>query len=484
MKAILSLLAGLVSLSILPAQSLPSAPEVPKMQSYQPMSPTGLNTTKPQANTSFHPIQIQSNTIQAKKADELTAAIGSLERPEEIYLQLNADNYTLRQESPIPSKSLASIRFVQELLIEVENNDFKSIPQLQLPKLNHSEDYKHFENAFEEIENMLQGQQKLNLKRAIYLTENAWYGGLMPYEEFSQFLEQDAQHIRNKMRQEGLPLNNVQAINYMTHQYISDTLEIPLAGQEKVFMHFPKNYDFNDPFGKSDASKLFVSKLMYTNSGQCKSLPLYFLALVESLGGEAYLSFSSSHSFIKCKNEKGQLFNIELTNGMLTSDSWVVASGYVKAEAIRSGIYLDTLNKKQVIANCLVDLAKNYRYKYGKPNAQMGYDDFNLKCINLALKYHPNNLYAILEKSNYYSVLLNYMGFRKGYEKEEEYLQDLETLEVYLQRNKLYALTDGLGYESMPEERYKEWLLSLEEERQQQEHQKQLNNFSILKSKN
>lgn len=485
--AFLSAFVLLLTLESLSAQSLPTAGNVPQMQSFQPLYISPPSTTEKQPlNNNFNPIETSTHKskIQAKRAEDLREEVKSLERPADIYLQLSSNNYILHKESDIPAKSVKSIAFVESVLKEVEVKEFNFKSKIELPSLNQAEDFKYFEQAFDEIVLMLEGKQKLNHRRAIFLSENAWFGGSMQYEDFSQELEKDSRQIRNKMMEEHLPLNNVQAINFMIHQYISDTLEIQLNGQEKTLIHYPKMYDFNDPFGKYDASKLFVSKLMYSNSGQCKSLPLYFLLLAEALGGEAYLSFSSSHSFIKCKNSKGQLFNIELTNGMLTSDSWVAASGYVKAEAIRSGIYLDTLNKKQVIANCLVDLAKNYRYKYGKANSQMGYDAFNLKCINQALKYHPTNIYAILEKSNYYSILLNYMAYRKGFQLEEEYIKDLETLEVYLQRNKIYALTDGLGYESIPEDIYKKWLLSLQEQEQQQEHQRQLSNFSILKSRN
>lgn len=445
--------------------STPTAPQfntynpVSTSQSYQPSNPSPNNN---------------SPVLQPASPDRYQNS----HSPQKVYETLNKNNSTLNAKSFIPPKQIQTVTYVKSLVEESKETDNKI--NYSLPQLSSEDEKTYFEKAYNEIVEMLEGKKPLNIKRAVFLTENAWFSGLMDYKDFCAALDESKQLIKIKMYQEGLSLRDNHAINYMTHKYISDTLQIDLLGQEKTVTTFPKQYDFDDPFGYNDVRQMFVSKLMFENSGQCKSLPLYYLILVEELGGSAYLSFSPSHSFVKVKDNKGNFYNVELTNGRLSSDSWIVGSGYVKAEAIKGGIYLDTMNKEQIVANCLTDLAQYYKWRFGKPDVQQGYEDFNLKCINQTLKYHFNNINAILEKSNYYTALLDYVARQKGYTTEEQILADPKTKEIFIQRNKLYALTDGLGFEPMPQEIYSSWLKTIEEKQQEQEHNKLYINFSKI----
>ena len=166
---------------------------------------------------------------------------------------------------------------------------------------------------------------------------------------------------------------------------LHDTTKIIDAKTKKLKVHYLYKYDFDDYEGGTDYSKMFVTKLMLNRTGQCHSLPLLFLVLAQQFGANAYLSFSPNHSFIRFKDDKGKMRNIELTNHMLTSDAFVIGSGYVKSEALKSKIYLDTFTIRQAIAECFVDLAHGYV-------AKNCYDDFVLKCTDEALKYIPNDI--------------------------------------------------------------------------------------------
>ncbi|CAG5086806.1 hypothetical protein [Parvicella tangerina] len=448
----------------------------------EPKSPQFNTYTPVSTDQSFQHFNSGSNsnsfnsTLQPS-SPESSQNVNS-QTPNQVFERLNKNNSTLNAKSFIPPKQIQTVAFVKSLIVESNATDEKV--NYTMPRLSSESEKLHFEKAYNEIVEMLEGKKPLSIKRAVFLTENAWFSGQMNYKDFCAALDESEKMIEIKMSQEGLSSRDNHAINYMTHKYISDTLRIDMMGLEKVVTTFPKQYDFDDPFGYYDVRQMFVSKLMFENSGQCKSLPLYYLILVEELGGSAYLSLSPSHSFIKVKDNKGNFYNVELTNGRLSSDSWIVGSGYIKAEAIKGGIYLDTMNKEQVVANCLTDLAQYYKWRFGKPDIQQGYEDFNLKCINQTLKYHPNNINAILEKSNYYSVLLEYVIRQKGYSTEDQILSDPKTKEIFIQRNKLYALTDGLGYEPMPEEIYSSWLKTIEEKQQEQEHNKFYINFSKI----
>lgn len=80
---------------------------------------------------------------------------------------------------------------------------------------------------------------------------------------------------------------------------------------------------------------------------------------------------------------------------------------FINAEAIKSGIYLDTLDTKKVIANCMVDLATEYI-------RTMPFDDgsFLRDCALSALQYFPHttNIFTYFIYSSYLKCQLrNYL---------------------------------------------------------------------------
>jgi hypothetical protein len=467
-------ISGLTLLTFLTLEVLGQEPQTPTFEKFTPVSPKKSHSTgQPQQQTNTQQKHSYGSALQGKKADEIAASRNvNYALPDNIYNSLNQNNFVLTSSSSIPGKNMSSVNMVHSVLNEMNYHE-KTI-NYHFPSLAAAPGYSSFVSAYQELLDMLEGRKPLDLKRAVFITENAFFGNQMNYNDYLKNIKEMALLIQLKMKQENLPLNDNDAILYMAHQYMSDTLDIELPFQEKTATTFPKRYDFKDPFGYDDPRKMFVSKLMAENTGQCKSLPLLFLILINELGGEAYLSFSPSHSYIKCKDKNGVWYNIELTNGMLTSDSWVVGSGYVKSEAVKSGIFLDTLNKKQVIAQCLVDLAQYYGWRY---NSQ---DDFVLKCVNKAIDHHSNNIWAIQVKSDYYTMLFKYVSGQKGYTDPSHLKNDQKAMELFMQRNRLYALIDGLGYQPMPEQAYMDWLKTLEEKQQQQEHDQNYFNFSKI----
>ncbi|MBI5538541.1 MAG: hypothetical protein HY951_00645 [Bacteroidia bacterium] len=441
-------------------------------QIQSPNIPTFEKQPNPISNTqSYSTGQTQQDYSTLNHSDLQTKKVNA-NVPDNIYNSLNKNNFVLTSNSTIPGKTSSSVDNVYSIINEMKN--YEPSINYHFPSLQSATGFNSFNSAYQELLDMLEGRKTLDLKRAVFITENAFFGNQMKYEDYKKSIAEMALLIQLKMQQEKLSVSNNDAILYMTHQYFTDTLNIKLRVQEKTVTTFPKTYDFQDPFGNEDPTKMFVSKLMVKNSGQCKSLPLLFLILVNELGGNAYLSFSPSHSYIKSKDKNGVWYNIELTNGMLTSDSWVVGSGYIKSEAVKSGIFLDTLNKKEVIAQCLVDLAQYYTWHY---KAQ---DDFVLKCVNKALEFHPNNIWAIQVKSDYYSYLFKYVSEQKGFSNIEQLKKDPKALELFTQRNRIYALIDGLGYQPMPEQAYIDWLKTLNEKQQKQESEQQYINFSKI----
>jgi len=237
---------------------------------------------------------------------------------------------------------------------------------------------------------------------------------------------------------------------------MTDTIQVKPPQSKKVITHYPFRYDFEDFSGEQDWTKLFVCKLIQSGSGQCHSLPLLYLILSCQLDAKAYLAFSPSHTYIKFQDEKGQWTNLELTNGRITSDHFIIGSGFIKAEAIRSKIYMQPMSIQQTIAQCLAELGQGYAHKFG-------YDAFVLRCLNTALQYHPNNIYALQSQADYYTYLLRYIGKQLNYPKS---LQSYpKAMAVLTQMHALNQQVDDLGYAEMPKEAYQAWLHSVEAEK-------------------
>jgi hypothetical protein len=366
-----------------------------------------------------------------------------------------------RQNEMLIQQDRQRLQQQQEILAEIEREMNPKEVQYEFPDQSKVEGTEFYREAFAEITQMLEGKKPVSLKKAVFLTENAWFGNQQQYEWFCGDISSGTDIIKTAIQQAGYDTSNVTARKWMLQKYMADTVVLKDSKGNPSFYHLPYRYDFEDPFGKTDWSKMFVTKLLGSREGQCHSMPLLYLILAEELGIDARLTYSPGHSYIKVQNGKGEWFNYETTNGQYSTDSWVLSSGYVKAEAVKNGVYLKRMSKKEVIASCLADLAKGYALKYG-------FDKFVLDCLNTALKYHPNNIYALQLKSDYNSYLFHYVISQLGFpppDKVHEYPKAYELLRI---RDELYQRIDQLGYEPIPDQVYQTWLQSFETEKKKQ----------------
>lgn len=187
---------------------------------------------------------------------------------------------------------------------------------------------------------------------------------------------------------------------------------------------------------------MFVSRMLQGGKGNCHSMPLLYKLIMDKLGEKCWLSLALNHMYIKAWNKRAGWYNIELTCADFPIDAWLTASGYVHLDAIRSGIYMDTLSIKQSVALCLTDLAQGYMHKYGINDGR-----FIIECCDTALKYYPCYINALLLKAKIVT---------------EQYKQD-KSIALKKEMNGLYAQIHQLGYRKMPEEMYLNWLYSLNE---------------------
>ncbi|UMQ43099.1 hypothetical protein MKS83_05255 [Chryseobacterium sp. Y16C] len=291
---------------------------------------------------------------------------------------------------------------------------------------------------------------------AVFLVENAYNNNDHNFQSAYQTQIQKATNmIRQQMKRSVIDDSDNVAKNLAIFRYFAQDTK-----QNGKVIHKAIKYDFEDYMGAKDYSKMFVSKLMKTNTGQCHSMPLLYLMLAEQIGAEAFLVVSPNHSYIRFKDGDGEVLSVELTNGMFSANSFVLNSGYIKAEALKNKLYMQNLSKKEVLSQTYVDLASGYIHKFG-------YDEFVAKVLGKALELNPNNINATLWKSNTDQMRFMQACNRVNIDPEnKEQLQKIRNYppleNQFLEIKAGFDYIDQSGFAQMPAEQYEKWLGSLQ----------------------
>lgn len=331
-----------------------------------------------------------------------------------------------------------------------------------------------YESAFQELNQMLEDEQPISFKRAVFVTENAYWNQELSYELFNEqitFLSKLCQSVM-KSRELLYDFEDKEKVQVYASVFATMMDTLPIQTNEGVVNHLPFRYDFNDFWGSQDWLQMFVVKLINTKQGNCHSLPYLYKILVEELGEKAYLSLAPNHIYIKQQNKKDGWYNTELTSGIFPNDAWLMASGYIHLDAIRSGIYMDTLSQKESIALCMIDLGQGYKKKFGLQDGK-----FILKSCDMALKHFPNYINAMLLKAE----TLQKLFFKRMKDEQVAYPSQMfsnpEAKKQFDEMERIYAKIHKLGYRKMPENMYLDWLVSLRENRDKYENKK-ITNFT------
>ena len=435
-------------------------PTVPQPANVETFSPTSTNksystpkqNSSSKSNSQANRIKIQSNRTSNGAMD--------YSKP------ITPDNIeTNKYKSPFDAQKEQSE--IDKIMVELERMETID-KRISLGMPSFSTVYPETENyysAYDELLNMTTGKTPIDIGKAVFLVENAYNDNKGSYNEFNTALNQIVQLCNDYIDHKGYDKNSNLTKNMVLFRFLSDTIVW------KGTAHFPISYDFDDYMGHKDWRKMFVTKLLKTGSGQCHSMPLLYKTLAQRMGAEAYISFSPKHTYIQFK-ERNKFYSIELTNGMIIIEDLIFESGFIKTETIRSGIYMDTLSNQQTVAYMMQDLAQGYGMKFGS-------DGFVLKALNKSMEYFPNSIHGMKLKSNYYTGLFqNYMYTIKNKYKDNPNPQQLKVkypiaYDAYLQMTAMYDLIDNTGYEPITPAQYENWLNSISQERNRQEHLKQ-----------
>lgn len=376
----------------------------------------------------------------------------------------------------------------QQLIAEVEQNEqlrrqkqnqiYRDVAEFNKGRINYSlpshagkQGASHFRQAFNQLNET--DFNDYSVKDLTFLVENTFYEDELDKAEFDKIIANIGDFLTKKMDELGYDSNSNSAKNFMIFQFFSERLELK-NGTE----HLPFKYDFDDYMGIQDYSKMFVTKLLKTQTGQCHSMPLLYLIVAEEIGAEAYLAYSPSHSYIRFLADNGKWYNIELTNGMFSTSSYILQSGFVKSEALLHKIYMQNLTEKELMSQFYTDLANSYIAKYG-------YDDFVGNVTSKALELYPNSISANMLKANLLTMEFEYVCKQVGINpRNRQELQNIRHFPKIVEKlnavNAQYATIDNLGYTHMPAEAYQDWLQSMKKQKNLQENERIIQQFKGL----
>lgn len=445
-----------------------NTPKPPMPGTFQPKSPSQSYT--PTTPSNYQPKNNPASKIYQQQNNNSKQAMGYSKpvTPDDVKINFYKDPLTAKKEQSE----------IEKIMVELDQMKARD-KRIHFNIPSFSDIYPETKNyylAYDGLLDMATEKTPIDIGKAIFLVENAYNDNKGSYEEFDKMLNHIVLFCKQYMIHNGYDTTSNLAKNMMLFRFFSDTLE--LNGKN----HFPITYDFDDYMGYKDWRKMFVTKLLKANSGQCHSMPLLYKALAQRMGAEAYISFSPKHTYIQFR-EGNKFYNLELTNGMLITEDLIFESGFIKTETIRSGIYMDTLSNQQTVAYMIQDLAQGYGIKFGN-------DGFVIEALNKSMEYFPNSIHGMMLKSNYYTGLLNqYLYEIETRYNEKPNPQQLKAkypivYETYLQRNAMYDMIDNTGYEPISTQQYEAWLKSIGEEKNRQEHLKEKEQlFNIMKIK-
>jgi regulator of sirC expression with transglutaminase-like and TPR domain len=111
------------------------------------------------------------------------------------------------------------------------------------------------------------------------------------------------------------------------------------------------SYDMSDPYGRQIGNKLLTTYLA-TRRGNCVSMPILLMILGQGLGLKMTLAVAPNHVFVKyTEAASGKTYNLEATSGGYPArDTWYRQNMLMSDQAIRSGLYMKALTKREALA--------------------------------------------------------------------------------------------------------------------------------------
>lgn len=325
-----------------------------------------------------------------------------------------------------------------------------------------SQENSFYTNAYQTLDNMLLSKQNYSFKEAVFSIEDAYLQGKLEREELDNKIKFLANFCNRLSTNRKLVYSekDEEKVSKYAAVYSVMCQQTPVIVGEDTLKYKPFTYDFDDVFGHQVYSNLFVSKLLDTQKGNCNSMPYLYKILAEEIGVDANLALAPNHIYIKHNIKSLGWYNTELTSGIFPQDSWLMASGFIHLNAIQNGVFMKALNDKESLALLLVDLGNAYNRSFPDNDGT-----FPLQCAERAIKVYPFLANALLLQAETHKKQFQKLMKEQNTEDIETALNNPKAKELFELMNKEYTHIHEIGYRSMPEEMYLDWLVSLKTER-------------------
>ena len=275
------------------------------------------------------------------------------------------------------------------------------LPLLQ-PVLTQSmiaEDY--YVSAFNEMSDMLAGRDTLSIKRAVYLAEWAYYESDLDYKtDFCDEIDRITKYLRLFY-----DVNKLSSFKTGKQMALNAYFFSPYSGNG----YTPYTYDF-ETFSMDDEpwESQFVSKLIKTHKGQCRSLPWLYKILAKEIDADVSLAHAPRHYYIMYKDEDNmtpeEWINLEVTTNQMQPAWWIQQDFEICDSAVQVGTYMTPLNDIETVACQMAELALGYKEKFQR------YDEFTYYCASRSLEYYPVNPNAwIIRGKSLERIIMDYL---------------------------------------------------------------------------
>ncbi|MCG3165624.1 MAG: hypothetical protein POELPBGB_01392 [Bacteroidia bacterium] len=363
--------------------------------------------------------------------------------------QINAQQQNqLNGRPPEQSSQQKQMKEFNDLLFEVSNNKLKFNDDYYKSSV-YKNDFVNYQNAFTKLKDMLEERTALSIADAYYYEEAAYGNVLLSYEQYKSIITQNVDFIRQWLKENNMNMSDPEMLHMGIQRFNSDTLF--LKKEDKA--HAPFFYDYLNYDPAENRTNYFVTKILATGGGQCHTLPTAYLIHAEALKIDAFLGYSLSHSFIRYKNHLGATLNFETTTGSIMPDQFYLETLPRMAKAMNNKIYITNLNKKQIIASVMIDLAVTYVKEHWLYDKQ-----FIRDCMNTAATYFPNKDYVngsfrYLNK-RLLADELNTQVQTKRYTDFSQIEKDPETFAAYNNLTNFMEQENTAGIQEFPESDY------------------------------
>ncbi len=158
------------------------------------------------------------------------------------------------------------------------------------------------------------------------------------------------------------------------------------------------HYDTEDPYAQKLKNR-YINGLLDTKSGSCFTMPLLYLALAQRLGYPVYPVSAPQHLFLRYVDPKLQMQNIEATGGGgYASDEDYTHDMEIPRRGIDSGVYLKTMNYKELLAELFAENACYWAKNCNAPKA--------IRYFEESLKFNPKaaEVYRLFANLNFEMV--------------------------------------------------------------------------------